>query len=134
MKLRYVILYVEDVGASLAFFERAFGLSGRALDPEVTYAEIDTGTTTLALSAHRLLRELGKSPARADPAAPVFEIAFETDDVPAALERALGAGASLKQPAREEPWGQTTAYVASPDGHLVEICTPVAPPPDPPLA
>jgi catechol 2,3-dioxygenase-like lactoylglutathione lyase family enzyme len=128
MRLRYVILYVEDVEASLAFYERAFGLAGRALDPEASYAEIDTGPTTLALSAHRLLRRLGKAPARADPAAPVFEIAFETPDVAAALERALAAGASLKQPVRDEPWGQTTAYVASPDGHLVEICTPVAPP------
>lgn len=129
MKLRYVILYVEDPEASLRFYEQAFDLRRAMLHESGEYAEIETGGTTLSLSAHRLLRRLGKAPARADPGAPVFEIAFETDDVAAALDRALAAGAALKQPARDEPWGQTTAYVASPDGHLVEICTPTAPPP-----
>jgi len=73
---------------------------------------------------------LGKSPGIADPGAPVFELAFETGDVPAALARALSAGARLVQEAREEPWGQTTSYVSDPDGYLVEICSPVAAPSD----
>lgn len=56
---------------------------------------------------------------------PVFEIAFETNDVHAALARALEAGAELVQDARDEAWGQTTSYVSDPDGYLVEICSPV---------
>jgi uncharacterized glyoxalase superfamily protein PhnB len=71
------------------------------------------------------MRKLGKQPGKPDPKAPVFEVAFETTDVCAALERALAAGATLVQDARDEPWGQTTSYVSDPDGYLVEICSPV---------
>ncbi|MGC9420196.1 MAG: VOC family protein [Rhodovulum sp.] len=72
------------------------------------------------------MTELGKTPGRPDPKAPMFEIAFETDDVPAALARARATGATVVQEPRHEPWGQTTAYVTDPNGYLVEICTPVA--------
>ena len=128
MQLRYTILYVDDVEASLSFYERAFGLERIFLHESGDYGELATGATKLAFSSKRLMREIGKSPGRADPEAPVFEIAFETDDVSSALDRARGAGAAVRQDARDEPWGQTTAYVSDPDGYLVEICTPVRPP------
>jgi lactoylglutathione lyase len=90
------------------------------------YGELDTGATVLAFSSRRLMRELGKSPAEADPQKPVFEVALETDDVAGAVARAVAAGASsIREPA-EMPWGQTIAYVADRNGFLIEICTPVA--------
>ncbi len=127
MILRYTIMYVENVADSLAFYERAFGLTRGLLHEGGDYGELVTGETKLAFSSVRLMRQLGKSPAPANPDAPVFEIAFETDDVAAALEKAKEAGAIVKQDVRDEPWGQTTAYIADPDGYLVEICSPVAP-------
>jgi catechol 2,3-dioxygenase-like lactoylglutathione lyase family enzyme len=126
MIFRYTILYVDDVAASLDFHARAFGLERGFLHESGDYGELATGQTKLAFSSVRLMRELGKTPAPSDAGNPVFEIAFETDDVPAAYAKAVAAGARPIQPPREEPWGQTTSYVASPDGHLVEICTPVA--------
>jgi lactoylglutathione lyase len=125
MKFRYTILYVHDVPKSLAFYEAAFGLSRGMLHESGDYGELATGETKLAFSSVRLMQSLGKNPVAANPAAPTFEIAFETDDVRAALDRALAAGAVLVQEAREEPWGQTTSYVADLDGYLVEICSPV---------
>lgn len=127
MILRYTIMYVENVADSLAFYERAFGLKRGLLHEGGDYGELVTGETKLAFSSVRLMRQLGKSPAPANPDAPVFEIALETDDVAAALEKAKEAGAIVKQDVRDEPWGQTTAYIADPDGYLVEICSPVAP-------
>ena len=127
MILRYTIMYVENVADSLAFYERAFGLTRGLLHEGGDYGELVTGETKLAFSSVRLMRQLGKSPAPANPDAPVFEIAFETDDVAAALEKAKEAGAIVKQDVRDEPWGQTTAYIADPNGYLVEICSPVAP-------
>ncbi|MHC5655411.1 VOC family protein [Stappia sp.] len=126
MKFRYTILYVEDVARALAFYQRAFGLETAFLHDSGTYGELATGGTKLAFSARSLMTQLGKTPARAVPGAPVFEIALETDDVAGALARACAAGAELVQDAREEDWGQTTAYVSDPDGYLVEICSPVA--------
>lgn len=125
MKLKYTILYVEQVEASLDFYQRAFGLQRRMLHDSGDYGELETGATTLAMSSVALMKSLGKSPAGASAEHPTFEIAFETDDVQGSLERALKAGATLVQPAREEPWGQTTAYVSDINGYLVEICSAV---------
>lgn len=125
MIFRYTILYVDDVPASLDFYARAFGLEPGFLHDGGDYGELATGETKLAFSSRALMRQLGKSPAAAEAARPVFELAFETEDVAAALDRAVSAGAALVQDAREEPWGQTTSYVSDPDGYLVEICSPV---------
>ncbi|MGL4858674.1 MAG: VOC family protein [Enterobacteriaceae bacterium] len=125
MKLQYTILYVDDVRRTLAFYQQAFGLKVKYLHEEGDYGELDTGNTTLSFSSRALLKQLKLNPQRPDARAPCFEIAFSTEDVPGAVERALSAGATLIQPAEETPWGQTVAYVADHEGFLVEICTPV---------
>ena len=125
MIFRYTILYVDDVPATMDFYERAFALTRGFLHDSGDYGELATGETRLAFSSRSLMRQLGKTPATADAKAPVFELAFETDDVDSALERAVSAGATLLQDARREEWGQTTAYVGDPNGYLVEICSPV---------
>ncbi len=125
MIFRYTILYVADVAASLDFFERAFGLERLFLHESGDYGELATGQTKLAFSSQALMQQLEKTPAKADPVAPTFEIAFETADVPKALARAVKAGANLVQDAKDEPWGQVTSYVSDPDGYLIEICSPV---------
>ena len=125
MQLAYTILYVDNVAASLAFYEQAFGLRTRFLHEGGDYGELDTGSTTLSFSSRALMTQLGKHPSRADARAPSFEIAFTTADVPAAVAKAVAAGAELIQPPQDMPWGQTVAYVADRDGCLVELCTPV---------
>ncbi|MBW4968566.1 glyoxalase, partial [Pseudoalteromonas sp. CR1] len=54
MKFAYTIIYVPDVAASLAFFEKAFGFSRRFLHESGTYGELETGDTTLSFAAHAL--------------------------------------------------------------------------------
>lgn len=125
MIFRYTILYVEDVSASLDFYRQALGLQTAFLHEAGDYGELATGDTKLAFSSRTLMQHLGKSPSKADAARPAFEIAFETDDVHAAFAKALAAGARSIQQVREEPWGQTTAYVSDPDGYLIELCSPV---------
>ncbi len=125
VRLKYAILYVNNVADTLAFYEHAFGLERKMLHESGDYGELDTGTTSLSFSSLKLMADLGKSPVKADHRTPCFEIAFETDDVKAALKRAIGAGAVLVQDVRDEPWGQTTAYVADANGFLIEICSPL---------
>ena len=125
MILRYTILYVEDVAATLDFYERAFGLKRIFLHASGDYGELATGTTKLAFSSIELMRKLGKEPGGPVLQSPVFEIAFETCDVQAAFDRAVAAGAKPVQQVRNEPWGQTTAYAGDLNGYLVEICSPV---------
>ncbi|MGR3278676.1 VOC family protein [Acaryochloris marina NIES-2412] len=126
MKFKYTILYVKDVTSTLDFFKRAFGFDQQFLHESGDYGELSTGSTTLSFSAFNLMKDLGKSPAQAQAHAPVFEMAFESNDVRSDLARALEAGAVLQQDIREESWGQTTAYVIDPNGFLIEICSPVA--------
>ena len=125
MQLGYTILYVPDVPATLTFYEAAFGLKTRFLHESGDYGELETGSTALAFSAHSLMQQLGKNPAVANAHAPSFEIGLCTPDVPAALARAIAAGAKAMRPVEVMPWGQTIAYVADTNGFLVELCTPM---------
>ena len=125
MQLGYTILYVQDVPATLTFYEAAFGLKTRFLHESGDYGELETGSTALAFSAHSLMQQLGKNPQTANAHAPSFEIALCTPDVPAALARAIAAGAKAMRPVEVMPWGQTIAYVADTNGFLVELCTPM---------
>ncbi|NQW99296.1 VOC family protein [bacterium] len=127
MKLGYVILYVKDVPGSIVFYEEAFGLKRRFLHEAGLYAEMDTGTTTLAFAAYGLAKsnlpcEFRENGLANPPAG--FEIAFTTDDVQAAYDRALVAGAHASVPPVTKPWGQIVAFVRDRDGILVELCTP----------
>ncbi len=125
MIFRYTILYVDDVAASLDFYERAFALKTTFLHESGGYGELSTGETKLAFLATAAMTHLGRARGAANPESPLFELAFETGCVRSALDRALEAGATLVQELREEPWGQVTSYVSDPNGYLVEICSPV---------
>ncbi len=125
MQFGYTILYVEDVPSTLAFYGKAFGLAMRYTHESGSYGELETGATALAFVSHALLRQIGKTPQSPDLDKPASEIALVTDDVAAAVKRAVDAGARLVQEATAMPWGQTIAYVGDLNGFLVEICTPV---------
>jgi lactoylglutathione lyase len=128
MRFGYTILYVEDVARAVDFYERAFGLARRFVTDDVTYGEMETGETTLSFASHTLVGRVIPGGYRPnDPAEPPagVEIGFITDDVAAAWDAALAAGATVVSPPETKPWGQTVAYVRDLEGMLVEICTPV---------
>ncbi len=126
MQFGYTILYVDDVPATLAFYGQAFGLTTRYTHESGSYGELETGATALAFVSHTLLRQIGKTPQLPVLDKPTSEIAFVTDDVAAAVKRAVDAGAKPVQEPTAMPWGQTIAYVGDCNGFLVEICTRVS--------
>ena len=128
MKFGYSILYVDDVASTLDFYGKAFGLATRYMHESGSYGELETGATALAFVSHTLLRQIGKTPQAPVLDAPTGEIALVTDDVAAAVARAIDAGARLVQEAKAMPWGQTIAYVGDLNGFLVELCTPITHP------
>ena len=128
MKFGYTIIYVADVSVAVKFYGDAFGFSTRFVHEGGDYAELESGETTLAFAAHSLgdanfpngyikLTDLPKPPG--------MELAFITDDVAAAVAKAVAAGATIISDATTKPWGQTVAYIRAPDGCLIELCTPV---------
>jgi lactoylglutathione lyase len=128
MKLGHTILYVPNVGASLVFFEQAFGLTRRFLHESGDYGELETGETALAFAAHALGQAnfpAGYVAASESPLPLGMEIALVTSDVACAHTKALAAGAQELKAPEAKPWGQVVSYVRCPDGTLVEICSPV---------
>ena len=128
--LGYVILYVNDVAASLAFYEKAFGLARRFFhdDHGKAYGELETGATRLAFASIALAEEhlKQKITAAAPDKAPLgVEIALTAPDVPALFKRAVNAGATAISEPATKPWGQTVAYLRDNSGFLVEVCTPM---------
>ena len=128
--LGYVLLYVNDVAASLAFYEKAFGLARRFFhdDNGKAYGELETGATRLAFASVALAEEhLKQKVVAAAPDKPPLgvEIALTTPDVPALFKRAVTAGATAISGPATKPWGQTVAYLRDNSGHLVELCTPM---------
>jgi len=130
LKLGYTIVYVPDVAASLAFFEQAFGLTRRFLHESGTYGELDTGATTLSFAAHDLAAaNLPGGHVRASESAlPLgMEIGLVTEAVEAAHAQALRCGATELSAPAAKPWGQMVSYLRTPDGCLVELCSPMGP-------
>jgi lactoylglutathione lyase len=131
MRFGYTFIWVDDVPGAVDWFERALGVSRRVLrdnGPLGGYAELDTGTTTLAIADTREARALFPGGFRSlDDETPVaFQISFISDDVATDHVRALTAGAhSLAEP-HDEPWGQTISRIRSPHGVVISI---VSPPP-----
>jgi catechol 2,3-dioxygenase-like lactoylglutathione lyase family enzyme len=129
-RLAATVLYVEDVGRALAFYESAVGLRRRYTDDRGVYADLDTGDTVLALTARRSAEHESCPRAESGAAgapAPV-EIAIEVDDVAGAVERAIEFGAELVRAPEMKYWGQTIGFVRDPDGHVIQFCSPLPAP------
>ena len=131
LRFTFVVLYVADLPATLAFYQDAFDLPARFVHPNRQYAELDTGTVTLAFTQDELsttaLADLpgGYHPNRPDRLPPGLDLAFATDDVDAAWARAIAAGARVVSPVVVKPWGQRVGYLRDLNGVLVEIGTPL---------
>jgi lactoylglutathione lyase len=127
MKFGYSILYVDDVEATVSFYERAFGLT-RKMVVAGEYGELETGSTRLSFAARAHVAKLFPIPfqpsgLKSDP--PPLEVGLVTEDVEAAFEKAVNAGAVVVTRPAKKPWGQTVGYVRDNNGFLVEICTPI---------
>lgn len=123
----YIVLIVGDLDRALDFYTGVLGLplGHRSGD----YAQLQTGATRLAFytrsaMANNLAMSL-KAPAAN---APGFEIGFKVADVDAAFAELVARGAPPVAPPTDRFWGQRTAYVHDPDGHLVELAQDLRPP------
>lgn len=117
----YVVLVVADLDRALGFWTGTLGLAlGHRSGP---FAQLDTGRTRIALyERDAMAATLGRDHLDApDPGAPGFEVGFKVDDVDAAYADLVERGVPGVVEPTDRPWGQRTAYVADPDGHLVEL-------------
>ena len=116
MKLDGIMIWVLDVPATVAFYEAAFGLATAQVDEEGRFAMMDTGQTTLQFADEGAAAGTGVSvrPNRAEDVAAASQLAFVADDVHAAYQRAVAAGAIAEVAPVEKPWGQDPGLRARP--------------------
>jgi catechol 2,3-dioxygenase-like lactoylglutathione lyase family enzyme len=122
----YVVLIVGDLDRALKFYTDVLGL--RLGHRSGDFAQLDTGATRLALYTRIAMAKTVGIPLQ-PPAqdAPGFEIGFKVNDVDAAFAELLQRGAAAVTSPTNRPWGQRTAYVRDPDGHLIELAQDLRP-------
>ena len=114
------IVYVEDVAASLAFYEVVLGVERDHLDDDGSYGELKSGIGFAAnWHAERNL-DLPFRRSEPDGIALGFELDFAVDDVDAVFERAIEAGADPAWEPQDKPWGRAAMF-RDPDGVLVHV-------------
>jgi len=116
----YVILIVQDLDRALGFYTGVLGL--RLGHRSGDYAQLDTGATRLALYTRSAMgKTLGMSLEAPASNAPGFEIGFKVTDVDAAFGELVARGGVPVVAPTDRFWGQRTAYIRDPDGHLIEL-------------
>ena len=116
----YLILIVEDLDRALGFYNDVLGL--RLGHRSGDYAQLDTGATRLALyTRSAMAKTLGRSLDAPASNAPGFEVGFKVADVDAAFNELVARGAQPVVAPTDRFWGQRTAYLRDPDGHLIEL-------------
>jgi lactoylglutathione lyase len=112
-----VILYVEDLERSIAFYRELIGLQLKLRDRG--YAELVTEGTKFGLFERAKLPELIGRGARAG--GPGGEVAFLVRDVNGEAARLREASAEILLGPTDRPWGHRTLHLLDPDGFVVEL-------------
>ena len=114
------IVYVEDVAASLAFYERVLGLERDHLDGDGSYGELKSG---IGFAANWHAERNLDMPFRRNEREVIplgFELDFAVEDVDGVFRRATEAGAAPVWEPQDKPWGRAAMF-RDPDGVLVHI-------------
>jgi lactoylglutathione lyase len=123
-RLVLVVIEVADVERSAALYRDGFGLDLHLDDHEGTIHGPDDRWTSGRHAAcswtDGAYLHFALYPAKADGPSRNVQLGFNTDDLDAAHERALAAGAVLVHEPRDEPWG-TTARYRDFDGNVLSL-------------
>lgn len=117
-------IFVPHADAAVAFYRQAFGaaelLRHHLPDGRALFVELAFGPDKLLLSEE--IAELDALAPTTLGGSPVM-LLLELDDVDAAFERALAAGAEVEMPVAEMFWGERYGIVRDPYGHRWSLCT-----------
>jgi lactoylglutathione lyase len=115
-----VILFVEDLARSRAFYHEVLGLDVGFEDADSVGFSIER-MAFIVLQVDRAREQLGGEPtATPRSGATAFMTTF-TDDADRLHDDLVGKGIEFFQAPTDQPWGVRTAYFKDPDGHVWEI-------------
>jgi lactoylglutathione lyase len=114
------VIYVTDVAAAVAFYENVLGLDRDHIDDDGSYGELRGGIAFAANwhVARHLRIPFRENDLSAEPAG--FGLDVAVDDVDAAFERALEAGAQAVWQPQDKPWGRSAMF-RDPNGVPVQV-------------
>lgn len=114
----YPYLRVHNTAEAIAFYERAFGATElfRLAEPSgrIGHAEIKIGPATIMLSDEYPEHDI-KGPRSLGGTS--FSIHLHVEDVDAAFEQAVRAGAQVIRPLKDQFYGERSGTVRDPFGH-----------------
>lgn len=117
------ILYVKDQSRSTAFYRMVLA-SDPVLDvPGMTEFELTPGVKLGLMPEQGIARIISgpmPHPANAQ-GVPRCELYWLVEDLHAAMQQAVQAGAVEVSPAADRDWGHRVAYYADPDGHVLAL-------------
>ena len=130
MQLVSVRLLVDNFPAEVTFWRDVMQLSLSFSDEAMSYAYFEAGATGLELFSRAAFAEsLGEAAPAASPPSRRAVITFKVDDVDAAYAGFVERGAQSVAGAIDRPaWQARTAHLSDPEGHLIEIYSPLATP------
>jgi catechol 2,3-dioxygenase-like lactoylglutathione lyase family enzyme len=115
-----ITLFVEDLKAAIAFYEKVFELPIHFQDD--ASAVFNFGNTLVNLLQADAAHELVAPAAVARPEAGVrLQLTVHVDDVDAMCEKLSARGVELLNGPMNRPWGIRTASFRDPGGHIWEI-------------
>ncbi len=122
--LDHLVLVVDDIEVSTRFWRDVIGAEFDHQSGD--YSQFRIGEVRLGLfQVDAMAATLGREIQHPAPGAAGFELGFQVDDVDATYDELVAAGATPITPPDDRPWGQRTAYVADPDGYLIELVRPL---------
>ncbi len=117
-------LAVDDAAQAIDFYKRAFGANERvrmpAPDGKVGHAELEIGNG-LVMVSDPFPQATSKPPKELGGTTAVFFM--YVDDVDAAVQQAVDAGATLTSPVENMFWGDRSGRIADPFGHQWQLAT-----------
>jgi lactoylglutathione lyase len=119
-----VILFVEDLQRSKAFYHDVLGLDVQFEDAESVGFKIE-GMAFIVLQVDRARVQLQGEPTAIPSAGATAFLTTFTDDVDALHADLAGRGIDFFQRPADQLWGMRTAYFKDPDGHVWEIAQPI---------
>lgn len=117
-------LIVKDAARMLDFYKKAFGANEVLRFPapggKIGHAEIKIGKGMVMLAdespemGHKSPQSIGGTP---------ITLMFYVPDVDAQFAKALAAGATVKQPLKDQFYGDRSGTLTDPSGHIWTIAT-----------
>ena len=123
--IEVVTLFVEDITAAKAFYQRVFA-------PEIVYKDdvsavlAFSGAMVNLLAVSEAPTLLAPRPVAAPAAGAGMLLTIRVASVDAAVSKLEAAGVTLLNGPIDRPWGRRTAAFADPSGHVWEIAEVIA--------